>query len=140
MSETRLAEKRVSMIIAEKIFELPTEDTHKLEIVEVRDMGVIATAFGDKEKINIRILVTDQKASDGSNIFVSVFAAKSIGPKSTLGKFLRKLGFNTTGQFDMDDLIGFKFSAVIEHNEAANGKTYANVGSIVKTTRAVEQV
>jgi len=120
------------MIIAEKVFELPTEEEHALTIVEYKDLGAVETNFGTKEKVSIKIEVADQEAEDGSPIYVFVTATKSIGEKSTLGKFLRKLGIAPTGSFDMDDLIGFKFRAIIEHNIATNGKTYANVGSIVK--------
>ena|ERR1035437_2508313 len=120
------------MIIQEKVFELPTEEQHSLTIVEVKDLGVVETAFGSKEKLSIKIEVSDQKSESGEPIYVFINASKSIGEKSTLGKFLRKLGINLQGSFDMDDLIGFKFRAVIEHNTATNGKTYANVGSIIK--------
>ena len=130
------------MIIEEKIFELPTEEEHALVIVEVKDLGVVATNFGDKEKVSIKIDVADQKTTSGENIYVFVNAAKSIGEKATLGKFLRKLGLTPGKAFDMDDLIGFKFNAVIEHSVGTNGKTYANVGSIVKkrTSARVESV
>jgi hypothetical protein len=120
------------MIIAEKVYELPTEEAHSLTIVDYKDLGAVETNFGTKEKISIKIEVTDQKDKDGQPIYVFVNATKSIGPKSTLGIFLRKLGVNVGGHFDMDDLVGFKFSAVIEHNKADNGKTYANIGSILK--------
>jgi hypothetical protein len=139
---TWLAEKDKILIIEEKVYELPTEEEHALTIVEVTDLGAVETNFGTKEKISIKIDVTDQKTKTGDNIYVFVTAAKSIGEKSTLGKFLRKLGINPQKSFDMDDLIGFKFRAVIEHNVATNGKTYANVGSIIKrkTPAIVESV
>ena len=120
------------MIIQEKVYELPTEDTHSLTIVEYKDLGVVETLYGKKEKVSLKIEVTDQKGEDGSPIYVFVNAAKSIGPKSTLGIFRRKIGVNVQGQVDMDDLVGFKFRAAIEHNTAPSGKVYANVGSIVK--------
>lgn len=128
------------MIIQEKVFELPTEEQHKLTIVEYKDLGVVETLYGNKEKVSIKIEVTDQKAKNGEPIYVFVNASKSIGEKSTLGKFLRKLGINPGGQFDMDDLIGFEFRAVIEHNVAPNGKTYANVGSIIRSKTAPVEV
>lgn len=120
------------MIIQEKVYELPTEEAHSLTIVEYKDLGVVETNFGNKEKISIKVEVTDQKSESGEPIYVFVNATKSIGPKSTLGIFLRKLGINVEGQFDMDELVGYKFRAVIEHNKAENGKTYANIGSILK--------
>ena len=128
--------KETQVIIEEKIYELPTEEEHALTIVEYKDLGAVETQFGTKEKVSIKIDVTDQKTEKGENIYVFVNAAKSIGEKSTLGKFLRKLGITPGPAFDMDDLVGFKFRAVIEHSKAPNGKTYANVGSIVKRKSA----
>ena len=125
------------MIIEEKVYELPTEEEHALTIVEVRDLGPVETNFGTKDKISIKIDVTDAKTEKGENIYVFVTAAKSLGEKATLGKFLRKLGFTPGKQFDMDDLIGFKFNAIIEHSVGTNGKKYANVGSIVKKRTTV---
>jgi hypothetical protein len=132
------------MIISEKVYELPTPEPHKLTIVEVKDLGAVETNFGTKEKISIKIEVADQKAEDGTPIYVFVNAAKSLGEKSTLGRFLRdKLGITPGPAFDTDDLIGYKFEAVIEHNTGKNGKTYANVGSPIgrkRSTAPVESV
>jgi len=125
------------MIILEKVYELATEGIHSLQVTKVEDLGVVEGIHGAKEKLRIHILVTDQKAKDGDPVNVFVTASKSIGEKSTLGKFLRSLGLSTRGQVDLDELIGFKFQAVIEHNKAANGKTYANIGSIIKSRRAL---
>ena len=58
-------------------------------------------------------------------------ASPLIGPpKSTLTKFLKRLGVDITGAVEMDDLVGFKFKAAIAHNEgtgASAGKTFANL-------------
>ena len=137
---TWLAETDVPLIIQDKVYELPTEEQHSLTIVEYKDLGVVETNFGDKEKVSIKVEVTDQKAENGEPIYVFVNATKSIGVESTLGKFLRKLGLNVQGSFDLDDLVGFKFRAVIEHNVGDNGKTYANIGSVIRGKTPVDTV
>jgi hypothetical protein len=71
----------------------------------------------------------------GESVNVFITASKSIGNKSTLGKFLCSLGVSTQGQVDLDELIGYKFQAVIEQNKAQNGKTYANIGSVIKSRK-----
>jgi hypothetical protein len=122
------------MIIEEKVYELATEGIHSLKVVSVDDLGLVETNYGTKEQVRIRVEVTDQKSTDGTPVTVSIQGTKSIGIKSTIGKFIRSLGISVEGQFDMDDLIGFKFQAVIEHNKnATTGKTYANIGSILKS-------
>jgi len=127
------------MIIAEKVYELPTAEPHKLTIVEIQDKGVAETMYGPRETVSIKIRVDDQKTEEGGeDIYVYVNGTKSIGAKSTIGKFLRsKLNLNVGPTFDTDELIGFKFEAVIEHNVAKNGKTYANVGSPIRSRKAV---
>jgi hypothetical protein len=125
------------MIIAEKVYELATEGIHSLQVTKVEDLGVVEGTHGAKEKLRIHILVTDQKSKDGEPVNVFITASKSIGEKSTLGKFLRSLGLNTQGQVDLDELIGFKFQAVIEHNKGTNGKTYANIGSVIKSRKTL---
>ena len=126
------------MIITEKVYELATEGIHSLQITKVEDLGLVEGIHGAKEKVRIHILVTDQKAKDGEAVNVFINASKSIGEKATLGKFLRSLGFSTKGQIDLDEMIGFKFQAVIEHNvSTANGKTYANIGSVIKSRKTL---
>ena len=107
-------------------------------IIIVGVLGLVEGIHGAKEKVRIHILVTDQKAKDGEAVNVFINASKSIGEKATLGKFLRSLGFSTKGQIDLDEMIGFKFQAVIEHNvSTANGKTYANIGSVIKSRKTL---
>jgi hypothetical protein len=132
VSGSKLAEKdKQNMIIQEKIYEIPSEDNHKLEIIEIGEKKIYDTKFGKQEKFTLKIKVLDQKAEDGSDLYVFLTVSPSIGAKATLGKFVRRLGFNTQGSFDVDELVGVKFSAPIAHNKGTGdnaGKTYANVG------------
>jgi hypothetical protein len=125
------------MIIEEKVFELPSEDQHKLEIVEIGEMKKFETAYGEKEKFAIKIKVLDQKAEkDGSDLNVFMNVSPSIGQKATLGKFCRRLKLNLDKQFDTEELIGIKFLASIAHNEGTGnsaGKTFANL--VIDTVR-----
>jgi hypothetical protein len=125
------------MIIEEKVFELPSEDQHKLEIVEIGEMKKFETAYGEKEKFAIKIRVLDQKAEkDGSDLNVFLNVSPSIGQKATLGKFCRRLKLNLDKQFDTEELIGIKLLASIAHNEGTGnsaGKTFANL--VIDTVR-----
>ena len=125
------------MLIEEKIYELPSEDQHKLEIVEIGELKKFETAYGEKEKFAIKIRVLDQKAEkDGSDLTVFLNVSPSIGQKATLGKFCRRLKLNLDKQFDTEELIGIKFLASIAHNEGTGnsaGKTFANL--VIDTVR-----
>lgn len=118
------------MIIEEKVYELPSEDSHRLEVVEIGELKKYETQYGTKEKFTIKIKVLDQKSTTGEDLHVFLTVSPSIGAKATLGKFLRRLKLNVTGKFDVDELVGFKFKAAIAHNagEGNNaGKTFANL-------------
>jgi hypothetical protein len=118
------------MIIEQKVYELPSEDTHRLEVVEIGEMKKIETSYGTKDKFGIKIKVLDEKDSEGNDLYTYLNVSPSIGVKATLGKFLRRLKLNVEGKVDMDELVGFKFKAAIAHNEgtgASAGKTFANI-------------
>jgi hypothetical protein len=125
------------MIIEEKVYELPSEDQHKLQVVEIGELRTFETAYGEKEKFAIKILVLDQKSEkDGSPLHVFLNVSPSIGQKATLGKFCRRLKLNLDKQFDTEDLIGINFVASIAHNEGTGnnaGKTFANL--VIDTVR-----
>ena len=64
------------MIIEEKTYELPSEDQHKLQIVEIGEMKKFETAYGEKEKFAIKVKVLDQKAEkDGNDLYVYLTSA-----------------------------------------------------------------
>ena len=125
------------MIIEEKIYELPSEDQHKLQIVEIGEMKKFETAYGEKEKFAIKVKVLDQKAEkDGNDLYVYLNVSPSIGVKATLGKFCRRLKLNLDKKFETDELVGLGFIANIAHNEGTGnnaGKTFANI--VIDTVR-----
>ena len=118
------------MIIEEKVYELPSEDSHRLEVVEIGEMKKYETAFGTKDKFTIKIKVLDEKAITGDDLHVFLTVSPSIGTKATLGKFLRRLKLNVTGKVDVNELVGMKFKAAVAYNEGTGnsaGKTFANL-------------
>ena len=139
---------KTKMIIEEKVYELPTEDSHRLEVVEIGEIKKYETSYGVKDKFTIKIKVLDEKSSVGEDLHVFLTVSPSIGVKATLGKFLRRLKLDVTGKVDMDELVGFKFKASIAHNEGTGqsaGKTFANlvidtVAPMTSSKAPVEQV
>ena len=127
-----LVYRKDKMIIEQKVYELPSEDQHKLEIVEIGELKTFETQYGEKQKFAIKILVSDQKAEkDGSNLYVSLNVSPDItATKATLLRFLKRLKINVGKSFDPEELIGVKFRAAIAHNEGTGnnvGKTFANL-------------
>lgn len=136
------------MIIEKVVYELPSDSMHKFKIVEIGELKPYNTQRGTVNKFTIKILVVDQKAEDGKDIYVFITCTPSIGAKSTLGKFLRRLKLDVGGKVDMDELIGFEFEGLVVYNEgegAHAGTTFANISpDSVKPlnlkSRAVEQI
>ena len=126
------------MLIERKVYELPTEDQHALKVIEIGEMKKVQTKFGVKDKFTVKIEVLDQKSTESDDpIYVFQTFSPSIGEKAQLGKFLRRLGFNTSeGTFEMDDILGFRFTATIVHNEGTGGVTYANL--VIETAKALK--
>ena len=116
------------MLIEKKQYELPTEDIHMLAAVDIGEVKKVQTQYGAKDKFTIKFEVLDQKDSKtDETLYVFGNFSPSLGDKAVLGKFVRRLGFDTAQPFDTDDLLGLKFSAMLTHNQSSNGNTHANI-------------
>jgi hypothetical protein len=122
----------MGIVVKDKVFELPDEGVHTVTITEVQDLGLVETNFGTKDRVRIVLECQDQKDSEGNPIKLFITATKSLHPKSTLGNTLTQLQVPVGAEFDLEDLVGLTKSAVVQHNEGNNGKTYANIVSFLK--------
>ena len=120
------------IVVKDKVFELPDEGVHDVVISEVNDIGLEETTFGTKDRVRLVVTCLDQNDSEGNPIKVFAKATKSLHAKSTLGTYLNQLGVPIGSEFDLEDLVGLKTQALIEHNVSSNGKTYANLTSFIK--------
>lgn len=130
----------MGIIVKDKVYEQMTEGLHSVTITEVKDLGVVDTQYGSKDRARIVFTALDQKDSktgDPINVFMTV--TKSLHKKSALAKTLLQLGVTAGEEFDLDDLIGTKCSIVVEHKES-DGKTYANVQTILKRRKDSAEV
>ena len=125
----------MSIVVQEKVFELPDEGVHNVVISEVVDLGVVDTKFGPKDRVRVVFDVLDQKDSTGEGLKLFVTANKVLSPKSTLGILLNDLEVVTTGEFDLEDLVGIKKPAIVKHTVGENGKTYANIAGFLKNKK-----
>lgn len=120
------------VVIKKQEYEKATEGLHNLIVSKVEDLGVLDSKNGPKQFIRIVSTVLDQKDKEGKAIEVFQRFSASLGAKSFLTKFLGQLGYTNVGtEFDIEELVGVKYQAVIEHTEK-DGQTYANVASVIK--------
>jgi hypothetical protein len=122
----------MSVVIKKQEYEKATEGLHNLIVSKVEDLGVLDSKNGPKQFVRIVSTVLDQKDKEGKAIEVFQRFSASLGAKSFLTKFLGQLGYTNVGtEFDIEELVGVKYQAVIEHTEK-DGQTYANVASVIK--------
>jgi hypothetical protein len=125
----------MSIIVEAKQFEMPDEGVHEAEIVEVQDLGITKTAFGDKERVLLRYRI-DQKGSDGEYLTVIESFNKTIGKNSRLAERIERLtGVMPTQRYDLITLVGWKGTVVVAYNQS-NGTTYANIDSVIRKKNA----
>lgn len=108
---------------------LATAGVHKVEVTAVDDPHWV----GNREKLTIHFRMLDEMADDGASVYVPTLFTPSISPQASLGKFLRGLGYDTSHDFDMSDLIGQHMHVYVDHR-MSKGKTIAMI------TRAAKKV
>lgn len=114
-----------------KEFALASEGMHNAEIVEVKDMGIKPTAWGDKHKYMFRYEV-DELDPDGKPISCIESFNATLGKGSRLADRIQSLIGKAPGRkYDLAKLVGWKGQIVVEHRES-DGKTYANITSVLR--------
>lgn len=118
----------------ESNFKPAAEGLYDAVCVDVVDLGIVTSKFGDKHKLKI-VWEVNQKMDNGGNFTVQQRYTASLGQKSNLRKDLKAWrGKDFTAEelkvFDMEKLIGACCQIVIKHNEN-EGNVYANVATIL---------
>jgi hypothetical protein len=116
-----------------KDFEPVSEGVHAAVLAAVVDKGIQPTAFGDKHKVMF-VWLTDEADENGKTKFVFQSFTASLHEKAGLRKAVKAIrGKDIDGaDFDIESLVGSQNQLVVQHNEAANGKVYANISAILK--------
>ena len=121
-------------------FEPVSEGVHAAVLADVVDLGVVPTSFGNKHKVQF-IWLTDEADKEGRTKYVFQRFTASLHEKSGLRKAIK--GFTKRDipadlkSFDIESLIGTQTALVIQHNEAPDGKIYANVTGYMRPSAKV---
>ena len=143
------------MIVSDKggggDFELLEAGTHAAVCTQIIGIGLQETGFGMKEKVKIRFEIPaervtwtddDGKEHEGPAIIWATYTA-SLNERAILRKDLE--GWRGR-PFTAEELAGFDLSKLLDvpcllsviHNEAKNGKTYANINAISKLPKGMD--
>jgi hypothetical protein len=80
------------------------------------------------------VWLTDEADEDGQTKFVFQSFTASLHEKAGSARQSRPSAARTwtAEDFDIESLVGSQNQLVIQHNEATNGKVYANIQAIMK--------
>lgn len=132
-------------------FEMVPEGQYVARCIKVIDLGTQTVTWAGEEKKQHKVQVVweildeDTKMKDGRPFAVSKMYTASLNEGSHLYKDLvgwrgRKFTQEELLGFDISKLLGAYTYMQVVHNEATNGKTYANVDSLMATKERPEGV
>lgn len=113
------------------------EGVHNAVCVDLIDLGIVDTQWGDKHKLRI-VFETEGKKDDGSPYTISKSFTASLNPKATLAQFLSKWRGKIIAEgetIDLSRLIGVSATLVVSHVTNDDGKTFANIDAVSKPTK-----
>lgn len=112
------------------------EGLHQAVCVDVHDMGLQKTPWGEKNKVLLVWQIDLLNEQNGKRFDVRNFYTLSLSEKANLRRDLecwrgRKFTTEELAGFDLEKLLGANCQLQIVHNLGDEGKTYANVQAIV---------
>lgn len=127
-----------------KTYPLCPEGPQQVVCVDVIDVGLVQTDFGEKQKVRLVFQSAAIDSDSGKPYQISSQLTASLHEKATLSRLIegwlrklspeeRELGISETM------LLGMNGFANIVHNERA-GKTYANIGSLMPLPKGVPPI
>jgi hypothetical protein len=128
----------------EQAYELPPAGSHTATCIRVVDLGTQSGVYGPKWQVLISWELRDEQMADGRPFTISRRYTFSGSRKSTLrehleGWFGRVLTAADLGKFDLAQLLGSTCLIGIKHEIKEDGRTFANVTSVMKRPKAVPE-
>lgn len=115
------------------------EGIHSALCVDVIDLGLVETAYGEKPKVRL-VFELDAKMEDKRPFIQTKSFTASLHQKSTLNGFISKwrgrpITENET--VDLDKLLGAQATLVISHVQAqdGSGKVFSSIDAVSKPTK-----
>lgn len=116
-------------------FEPAPEGLSQVVCVDVVDLGMVKTEYGDKHMVRL-IWQLPATQKNGERFTVSQRYTISLHKKAKLRQHIemwvgKALTPEQLKSFDLEKLLGFNGQVQITHNVADEGKVYANIQAIV---------
>lgn len=120
----------------DKKYPVAPEGLHPAVAVDVVDLGMKDTKFGQKHKLRIIWQLEELDPETGRRLTASQMYTASMHPESGLSKTLeswrgRKFTDDERRKFDPEVLVGQCCQIQVTHAPGSEGKVYANVSAVV---------
>lgn len=127
-----------------KAFVPAPEGLHQAVCCDVIDLGVVETQFGSKHRIQICWLINELN-DDGRLFMVSKRYTSSLNEKASLRQDLeawrgKKFSKEELRGFDVEALIGVNCQVQVVHGQSPDGRTWANVKSVVPLSKGMQKM
>ena len=128
----------------EQTYELAPAGSHTAVCFRVTDLGTQTGMYGPKQQILISWELLEEQMADGRPFTISRRYTFSSSRKSTLREHLegwlgRVLTIADLGKFNLSQLLGSTCLIGIKHQTKDDGRTFANVTSVMKRPKAVAE-
>lgn len=129
----------------ESSFDPCPEGLHQAVCVDVVDLGLQKTQFGERFKVEVRWQVDTVNDRTGKRFELRKWYTNSLHEKANLRKDLecwrgRKFTDTELGGFDLEKLIGVNCQLQVIHNITDEGKVYDNVQAIVPHNNKIPKI
>jgi hypothetical protein len=128
----------------ERSYELPPPGSHTAICFRVIDLGTQQSTFGAKPQIMFSWELTDELMADGKPFGISRRYTFSANRKAALrqdveGWLGRVLTGSDFGKLDLSELLGSACLIGVKHEMREDGRTFANVVSVMKRAKGVPE-
>lgn len=129
----------------QKDFTPAPEGLHQAVCVDVVDKGLVDGPWGPKPTIQIRWQLEQADEATGKRFMVVANYNLSLNEKANLRKILKGWrGRDFTAEelkgFDLEKLVGANCQLQLIHNLSDNGRTYANVQTVVPIGKGMVKI
>ena len=126
-------------------FAAAPEGLHQGVCIDVVDLGIVPTGFGDKHMIEIRWHLEAEDPTTGHPFMVMQRYNLTLNEKAKLRHHLeawrgRKFTKDELKGFDVEKLVGVNCQIQVVHNLSEDGRTWANVSAVVPLGKGMGKI